>query len=130
MHSLPFACFNCRKSFKVEWNDFSPGKNDPKVLGQRCPECAGQLVYAGRYFKAPPKNALKQWRKVALLFQRGWRADSLSGGPKTLCEVPAFLQPIEARDAEICRQTKRREIAERRRLADRLRLVQRRRDSK
>lgn len=130
MHSLPFVCFVCRKSFKVEWNDFPPSKNCPEVLGRRCPECARQLVYAGRYFKAPPKNALKQWRKVALLFRRGWRADSLSSGPKTLCEVPAFLQRIEARAAEICRETKRREAAERRRLAERLRVVQRRRDSK
>ena len=130
MLSLPFVCFNCRKSFKIVWSGFSPGKNSPKISGHRCPQCVAQLVYAGRYFKAPPKNALKQWRKVALLFQHGWRADSLSGGPKTLCEAPAFLQRIEARDAEICREFKRRELAERRRLAQRLRLVQRRRDSK
>jgi hypothetical protein len=32
-------------------------------------------LFVGRYFKAPPRQNLKQWRKVQLLYESGWRAD-------------------------------------------------------
>lgn len=121
MHSLPFVCFNCRKSFKVVWSGFSPARNSPRILGQCCPECAGQLRYVGRYFKAPPKNCLKQWRKVELLFQRGWRADDLCGGPKTLSGVFDFLQNAKTHTAKSYRAYKRSEAEKKWRRARRRR---------
>ena len=34
------------------------------------------MVRLGRYFKAPPKRAIRQWHKVELLFHYGERFES------------------------------------------------------
>lgn len=70
-YSLPFACFVCRKSFKIAWSGFSPGAADPRVFGHRCPQCSAELSYCGRFFKAPPQGDVKRWREVQELVRGG-----------------------------------------------------------
>jgi hypothetical protein len=70
-YSLPFVCFKCRKAFKK-----GPQFSAPTLLHETpCPQCGRALAFVGRYFKAPPRQNLKQWRKVQLLYESGWRAD-------------------------------------------------------
>lgn len=63
-YSLPFACFSCRKSFKIAWTGFSPDKNDERTQGRLCPQCGQELRFCGRYFKAPAHRDAKGWREV------------------------------------------------------------------
>jgi DNA-directed RNA polymerase subunit RPC12/RpoP len=70
-YSLPFVCFKCRKAFNKK-----PQFSAPMLLHENsCPQCGRALAFVGRYFKAPPRQNLKQWRKVQLLYESGWRAD-------------------------------------------------------
>lgn len=93
MHSLPFVCFGCRKSFKVIWSGWSPGENNPEIFRRRCPECGEELYYGGRYFKTPPQNAVKQWAKVRLLWEKGWFTQGMGfrGNPKSLHDAQNAL---------------------------------------
>ena len=67
-YNMAFACLNCRKSFKRE---FDLAKECPCEL--KCPECGGAAYNFGRHFKAPKKNDLRQWRKLEFLFEHGFR---------------------------------------------------------
>ena len=63
-----YACFTCRKSFK--WpHDRTV---DPRTLpAPVCPDCHSALEAMGLDFRAPPKDDLRQWRKVQILALRG-----------------------------------------------------------
>jgi hypothetical protein len=92
-NTVHFACFNCRKAFK------QPGSSnwDPEVPARPypCPECKRPMVRLGRYFKAPPQRATRQWIKVELLHRYGERFESghLGLGVKcrTLPDTIAYL---------------------------------------
>jgi len=62
------ACFTCRKMFNHKAASFRDWSR--KV---DCPQCGTVLNDMGHDFKAPRKNDIKQWRKVELLFRRGYR---------------------------------------------------------
>jgi DNA-directed RNA polymerase subunit RPC12/RpoP len=82
-----YACFDCRKTFK-----YDAVRDDPK-----CPQCAKTMVSMGLDFKTPRQNDDRQWRKVKILTQHGYKFGSCgcSGPgerPKRLSEVKEFLQ--------------------------------------
>ncbi len=86
-YTLPFICISCRKSFKKSAPDFKPFCLTDDEIGMvrfACPQCRKQLHFVGRYFKAPRSCDLKQWRKIEILFQQGWRADGYNLKPRTL----------------------------------------------
>ncbi len=72
-NTIHFACFACRKAFKQpgssNWDSNVPER--PFL----CPNCKVPMVRLGRYFKAPPKRAIKAWREVERLYQSGQRFD-------------------------------------------------------
>lgn len=73
---LHFVCFDCRKSFKqaayLNWSpNTRPQASDMRVVP--CPQCGNEAHCLGKYFKAPPRNNIKQWQKLRLLHQHGWR---------------------------------------------------------
>ncbi len=82
-----YACFKCRLSFKRR----------PLAVGQihACPTCGGETFEMGRYFRAPKRTDLKQWRKVQLLWTAGYRFNGRTKGPPfpaRLSEVEAFIR--------------------------------------
>jgi hypothetical protein len=68
-NSVHFACFDCRKAFKQRGSS----NWDPEVPQRSflCPECKRPMTRLGRYFKAPPQRAKRQWLKVELLYHYG-----------------------------------------------------------
>jgi hypothetical protein len=102
-YSLPFVCFKCRKAFKKK-----PLFSAPTLLQETpCPQCGRALAFVGRYFKAPPRQDIKQWRKVQLLYESGWRADGYQARHlSTLSVAKTHLQeqPAKERDARIQRK--------------------------
>ena len=92
-NTVHFACFACRKSFKQRgssnWDLDVPQRPFP------CPECKQCMVRLGRYFKAPPNRATRQWLKVELLHHYGERFVSgnlrLGSECRTLPATVAYL---------------------------------------
>jgi hypothetical protein len=72
-NKVRFACFACRKAFKQvgssTWDAKVPRRPFP------CPECKQPMARMGRYFKAPPKRAVRAWREVQEKYLRGVRFD-------------------------------------------------------
>lgn len=69
-----FVCLACRKMFnQLPW--FRRHDAPAKTFKVICPECGAEMKNAGRGFKPPRRNNIKQWRKVDLLLQRGYRWD-------------------------------------------------------
>lgn len=94
-YNIAFACLECRKSFKREVDITG---EFVKVL--KCPDCSGYSFNLGRYFKAPKKTDIKQWKKVAFLINHGFYFqkiyDKNRGGervayPETLQEAKEFV---------------------------------------
>ena len=72
-YSLHYACFSCRKMFnKPPWTRRHDRKG-ASVNVVSCPQCGASLHNMGREFKPPRRSAIRQWRKVEMLFQRGYR---------------------------------------------------------
>jgi len=66
-----FACFACRKAFKqIGSSTWDPDVPQRPFL---CPECKEPMVRMGRYFKAPPRRAVRAWREVQLKYLQGER---------------------------------------------------------
>lgn len=84
---IAHACFSCRVSFKR-----APSGNVPPL----CPICARPSAEMGRSFKAPRKHDAKQWKKVQLLWEAGYRFPTngfkSAGYPKRLADVEAFIR--------------------------------------
>lgn len=79
------ACFDCRKSWKVQ-------------VGREavCPQCAVRLHEMGRAFKAPKATDQKQWRKVEALWRAGFRfwhrgSTEVEPFPEHLSDVEDFI---------------------------------------
>src|SRR5687767_4002790 len=98
-HTAPFACFECRKSFKRP--------QEPQVLERPCPHCGGVAHWLHQKFKAPKSDDLKQWQKVQFLFEHGFRFQPVSkastgGGftdaryPTTLAEAKRFVAQFKS----------------------------------
>ena len=92
-NTVHFACFDCRVAFKQP-----ESSNWDHRVAERpfdCPNCKQPMVRLGRYFRAPPKRAIRQWLKVELLYQYGERF--VSGNSKlgakcdTLAATLAYL---------------------------------------
>jgi DNA-directed RNA polymerase subunit RPC12/RpoP len=81
------GCLDCRTSFER-----------PTSGGQLvCPACGQRAYQMGRYFKAPRKADVKQWRKVLLLYASGFRFWSSARGdapalPHSLREAERFVE--------------------------------------
>lgn len=81
------ACFDCRKSWKLS-----------EQSAAICPQCGGVLHWMGRAFKAPKTSDSEQWKKVAALWDAGFRFLSHTRGrevapyPERLREVAAFIE--------------------------------------
>ena len=67
-YNVAFACFDCFKSFKREFN-----LAETYPLELVCPNCGGISHNFGRHFKAPKKSDKKQWAKIIFLFKHGFR---------------------------------------------------------
>ena len=62
----------------------------------KCPQCKQLMKAMGHDFKTPKQNDLKQWKKVEILFEHGFKFGSCGCGvpgyrPATLQEVDSFL---------------------------------------
>ncbi|WP_150852028.1 hypothetical protein [Sinorhizobium arboris] len=80
----PYACFQCRKSFK------RASKSAPVLP---CPHCGGPSIGLTRKFKPPKQSDSKQWAKVEALVRHGFLFWSLGERyPDTLQEVDAFAR--------------------------------------
>lgn len=78
----PYACFQCRKSFKR-------ATRTKAVLP--CPECGCPSIGLTRKFKAPKQSDEKQWKKVEALVRHGFLFWSVGEPyPDTFQEVEAF----------------------------------------
>lgn len=92
-NTVHFACFNCRKEFKQRgssnWDPDVPKRPFP------CPECKRLMTRLGRYVKAPPQRATRQWLKVELLYHYGERFESgylgLGDRCRTLADTVTYL---------------------------------------
>lgn len=63
---MPYACLYCRKSFKRP-RVFAPPEYRP------CPVCGKPAIGLHPNFKAPRATNVKQWAKVRLLVENGFR---------------------------------------------------------
>ena len=94
-YNMAFACLDCNKSFKREFN---LSKECPMEL--KCPNCGGIAYNYGRHFKAPKKTDKKQWEKISFLHEHGFRFQKIRIGsghhevvpyPETLEEAKEFV---------------------------------------
>jgi len=63
---MPYACLECRRSFKRP-RVFAAPKYRP------CPACGRPAIGLHPNFKAPRVSNVKQWAKVRLLVEAGFR---------------------------------------------------------
>lgn len=99
-NTVHFACFHCRRVYKQQgssnWDSSVPHRPFP------CPNCKRAMTRLGRYFKAPPRRAVRQWEKVELLYRFGERFvagnSNLDVKCDTLASTIAFL--VDAGHAE------------------------------
>jgi hypothetical protein len=64
------VCFQCRRTVKHIGDDV------------RCSQCSQSMTNLGRKLHVPPRNNLKQWQKLRLLYQSGWRGHDWDIKPK------------------------------------------------
>ena len=74
MNTVHFVCFDCRKSFKQHGSSYSDRATEERPYP--CPNRKRAMVKLGKYFKAPPQRATRQWLKVELLYRYGIRFNS------------------------------------------------------
>ena len=73
-YSAHYVCFACRKMFdQVDIHHWHDGWHAPPKKGYPCPECGAEMQDVGKDFKPPRRQNINQWRKVELLFWRGYR---------------------------------------------------------
>lgn len=82
---FPFACFECRVSFK---RPYAGG-----AWVRKCPQCGGRAIGLSRNFKPPARADLAQWIKVRFLVQNGFVFQHVADVPypKTLRAARAFV---------------------------------------
>ena len=94
-----YACFDCRKAFKR----YPDSDLADHVIRERaedapvpCPDCKQPMHCMGYDFEAPKKSDVKQWAKVALLYENGFAYHSCGCcgpgyRPATLAEAETFI---------------------------------------
>lgn len=82
-HMFPFACFECRLSFKRRY--------EAGVAERPCPSCGGPAARLDRKFRPPARDDIKQWRKVQFLYEHGFRFQSVHDERGQLIPYPATL---------------------------------------
>ena len=88
LYPMQCACFECRKVFKKIISEKRLEGYEPS-----CPQCGRRMWLAGRAFRAPRNNDVKQWRKVEALIKSGVLFHYNSGRrPKVWREVVPFLE--------------------------------------
>lgn len=92
-YNMAFACMECCKSFKREFN---LAKECPLEL--KCNECGGIAYNFGRHFKAPKKTDRKQWRKIKFLFEHGFRFQKIRTNLPSTESVPYPSSLEEAKE--------------------------------
>lgn len=85
--TLHYACFTCRKSFSREAN-----WETRKMV---CPHCGGTAHMMGRWFKPPPRSAVKQWQGLEALVMNGYPLSHYA-----LNDVEKFLDEQDRRKLE------------------------------
>lgn len=78
-----YICFECRKTFKRRlFIDIRKGNETPHA---KCPQCGELMAEVGKDFKAPAKNAIKEWQHVKQLYMVGIRFFSCG------CSGPGYI---------------------------------------
>jgi len=101
-----YACFQCRKVFRIPGTDGafdSPAYTDLLKRKVKCPDCRNPMALMGRDFKAPRESARKQWEKVQQLRNAGIAFEYGSAPvyrPAKLREVAPFIERIEMMKSE------------------------------
>jgi len=107
IQKVPFLCFSCRLAVKHNLSGYLVEYSDIPRLEQRpysefrCPQCHQPMAFLGRYFKVPPRAAIKEWRKVEMLWKKRWTADGYSLGPKTLREAKEYEKDLERHNRKL-----------------------------
>jgi hypothetical protein len=60
-----YACFDCRKTFKKPGSTFVRGGSGgyvPRLVP--CPDCGRPMKPMGLLFRAPPRRAVKAWKRL------------------------------------------------------------------
>ena len=98
----PFACFSCRRSFKRP-----AGRRDEAT----CPNCGNPAVRLSRKFKPPRQENVEHWETVERLVKLGFRFDTIPDGnggtlryPVTERGIPAFLERVTERSAQLTKK--------------------------
>ena len=95
LYKEPFACFDCRKSFKQRsrWElpeGERPAPGAPRVV--LCPQCREPMADMGQDFEPPRRDDVEQWEKVRLLVENGFTFHSCGCcGPG---DYPAVLRDV------------------------------------
>lgn len=76
-----YACFSCRKAFKVRGTFNSTATPAP------CPECKQPMTAMGLLFRAPRQRAVKAWKKLEELARNS---------PVPLFQFPKLRRPENA----------------------------------
>jgi len=111
VREMQYACFSCRKVYKQPElrrvnGHFIPSvqtrasKKKIEEINQNrfnCPQCGKPMEIMGRNFKAPRKENKREWNKVEILLQNGFRffssgCEGRGTYPKTLGELKDFLR--------------------------------------
>ncbi|MEM8652575.1 MAG: hypothetical protein AAGF54_18755 [Pseudomonadota bacterium] len=87
-YRIAHACFDCRKSYKIE---IEFAGETPNV---KCPQCSENLHYMGRSFKTPKQTDVKQWAKVKKLYEAGFVFFSYRHFPEAE-PLPERLQDVD-----------------------------------
>lgn len=69
-HKPKFACFNCRKMFKIQPDRWHWDKDLKRMVTDHppvCPECGGLMRRVGREFKPPRREDKDAWEAAELL---------------------------------------------------------------
>ncbi|WP_309708116.1 hypothetical protein [Armatimonas sp.] len=106
LYKQHLACFACRKVWRQERVD--------EAIAPLCPDCHQPLTDMGKDFKAPRRDATKQWAKAEALVKNGIRFSSCGCGgpgpmPQRLNEVEAFVEARALSVAEQAAESERRE---------------------
>lgn len=91
-YNMPYACFDCRKSFKRPRFVSYPHEG-----GIVCPDCKKPAVFMGHDFKPPKQQNRNQWRKVELLYEHDYTYNSCGCTgpgyrPHTLAQAKEFVK--------------------------------------
>jgi predicted RNA-binding Zn-ribbon protein involved in translation (DUF1610 family) len=114
---MQYACFSCRKVFKQPSLKGASGHFVPSTQSKAsqakikavdasrfaCPQCGNPMEIMGRNFKAPRHANQREWKKIKLLVQNGFRffSSGYNGRntyPEKFGELGAFLKKGKAKN--------------------------------